>query len=279
MISTTAPLMTLNNGLSIPQLGLGVYKASDEDAEFAVGTALEAGYRLIDTAKLYNNETGVGRAIKNSSISREDIFVTTKLWNSDQGYDATVAAFHDSLERLGLDYLDLYLIHWPMPALDTYVDTWRAFEDLHKQVLIKSIGVSNFNPEHLEKLLESSSIVPVLNQVELHPDFQQLKLREFCQQHNIKIESWKPIGGQDSDLHENDTIKRLAAIHNKSTAQIMIRWHIQSGLIVIPKSVHAERIQENINVFDFQLTDNDMDAIAALDGDNRTGPDPATMNG
>lgn len=279
MTNVTAPLMTLNNNLSIPQLGLGVYKADDEEAEFAVGTALEAGYRLIDTAKLYNNETGVGRAIKNSSVPREDIFVTTKLWNSDQGYDTTIAAFHASLERLGLDYLDLYLIHWPMPAVDTYIDTWRAFEDLHKQGLIKSIGVSNFNIEHLEKLLASSSIVPVLNQVELHPDFQQLKLREFCQQHNIKVESWKPIGGQGSALHENDTIKRLAAAHNKSTAQIMIRWHIQSGLIVIPKSVHTERIQENIDVFDFQLSDDDMDAIASLDGDNRAGPDPATMNG
>lgn len=270
------PILTLNNGVKIPQLGLGVWQASDDEAEFAVGAALKAGYRLIDTAAIYRNETGVGRAIAASGIPREELFVTTKLWNDEQGYDSTLNAFDESLKKLGLDYVDLYLIHWPTPSRGLYNDTWRAFEKLYADGRIKAIGVSNFPVEQLEDLISKNTIVPTVNQVELHPDFQQRELREYCDQHDIKIESWSPIGGRTVDsLLKNETIVAVAKKHGKTAAQVAIRWHIESDLIVIPKSVHEERIIENFDVIDFELDDDDMAQIEQLDGNNRVGSDPA----
>lgn len=277
-MTPSVPTVRLTNGVSMPQLGLGVWQASNEDAEKAVGWALEAGYRLIDTAAMYRNETGVGRAVALSDIAREDIFVTTKLWNSEQGYDKTLRAFEYSLENLGLDYLDLYLIHWPVPALGHYQDTWKAFERLYEEKRIRAIGVSNFQPEHLEKLLSTANVVPAVNQIELHPYLQQHETREFCSKHDIKIESWSPIGGSKSNLLDDSALAKLAEKHGKTPAQIVIRWHVQNELIVIPKSVHQERIQENISVFDFELDDADMKALAALDRNERFGPNPATAN-
>jgi 2,5-diketo-D-gluconate reductase A len=277
-MNASIPLLTLNNGVQIPQLGLGVWKASDDEAEFAVKTALEHGYRLIDTAKLYGNEAGVGRAIRNSGIPREEIFVTTKLWNSDQGYDQALAAFEDSLGRLGLDYVDLYLIHWPVPNNDKYIETWRAFEDLYASGKVKAIGVSNFQRDHLERILDETETPPALNQIELHPDFSQLELRRYCEQENIKVESWSPIGGSGGRLLENPLLRELGDKYGKSPAQIAIRWHIQNGLVVIPKSVHAERIAENIDVFDFELSSDDMKQMLKLDESNRQGPHPEDMN-
>jgi diketogulonate reductase-like aldo/keto reductase len=272
------PTITLNNGLKIPQLGLGVWQATDDEAEFAVSEALSSGYRLIDTAAMYQTESGVGRAIQESGVNRSDLFVTTKLWNSNQGYDTALKAFDESISKLGLDYIDLYLIHWPVPVQDKYVDTWRAFEQLYDQGVIKAIGVSNFMPEHLDKLLAQSEVVPAVNQIEVHPDFQQRETRDYCRTKGIAIESWSPIGGSGGTLLDNPDLGEIAKKYGKSPAQIAIRWHIQSGLIVIPKSVHAERIKENIDVFDFELDDTDMQLIDTLDGPNRHGPDPLEMN-
>lgn len=274
------PTMTLSNGVQMPQFGLGVWRASDDEAEFAVKTAIDSGYRLIDTAAMYGNEAGVGRAIAASKVPREELFVTTKLWNSEQGYDSTLAAFETSRTKLGLDYIDLYLIHWPTPEHDQIADTWKAMEKLLTDGKVRAIGVCNFRIEDLEKLLAGTDVPPVVNQIELHPDFEQHEIRQFCDNHNIAIESWSPIGGSRSGnaVLQQPIIQDLAKKYGKSPAQIALRWHIQSGLIVIPKSVHKERIQENIDIFDFELSLEDMTDIATLDGDNRQGPDPATMN-
>lgn len=276
----TIPEITLNNGVQMPQIGLGVYQASDDDTEHAVLAALQAGYRLIDTAALYKNEEGVGRAINASDVDRTDLFVTTKLWNSDQGYDKTIAAFDASLEKLGLDYIDLYLIHWPMPGKDMIKDTWKAMEKLYADKKVRAIGVCNFGVNDLEKLLSYAEVPPVINQIELHPDFEQHEVRTFCDSHNIAVESWAPIGGSGNvgKLLANPVITKIAQEHQKTPAQVAIRWHLQSGLVVIPKSVHEERIRENFDVFDFELSLEDMTDIATLDGDNRQGPNPATMN-
>lgn len=277
MNQQTIPNLTLNNSLKIPQLGLGVWQASNEEAKFAVRTALENGHRLIDTAAMYQNEIGVGEALHESGIARDELFVTTKLWNSDQGYEKALAAANKSLQNLGLDYIDLYLIHWPTPEQDKYVETWRALETLLEQGKVRAIGVSNFNADHLEKLMEHAKIPPAVNQIEIHPDFQQTELRHYCFEHGIAVESWSPLG-QGGELLKHPVLQRIADDHSKTTAQIVLRWHIQSGLIVIPKSVHEERIKENGDVFDFELREEDMQDIAALDTKNRLGPDPVTMN-
>lgn len=277
MAENSVPRMTLNDGNIIPQLGLGVWQTSNEEAETAVGEALRVGYRLIDTAAMYGNEVGVGRAIARSKIARDELFITTKLWNTDQGVDLVKDAFLKSLANLGLDYIDLYLIHWPTPERDRYVETWRVFEELQRAGKIKSIGVSNFNPEHLEKLMAETEIVPAINQIEVHPDFQQADVRQYCHEHGIAVESWSPLG-RGGDLLDNAVISRLALLHEKSPAQIVLMWHIQSGLIAIPKSVHAERIEENFNIFDFELSEDDMNELFSLDSGNRLGPDPVEMN-
>ena len=272
------PLVKLNDGREIPQLGLGVWKASDDEAEFAVRTAIENGYRLIDTAMVYGNERGVGRAIADSDVNREDLFITTKLWNADQGYDETLAACQKSLDNLGLEYVDLYLIHWPVPAQDMFVETWKAFEKLQSDGKVKSIGVSNFKPAHLEELLRESEVVPAVDQIELHPRLTQAETREFCDAHDIRVESWSPIGGSAGDLLDSSLLVAIGQKYGKSPAQVMLRWHIQQGLIAIPKSVHEERIKQNIDIFDFELSEDDMSQIALLDTGERQGPDPDRMN-
>ncbi|MEU7427681.1 aldo/keto reductase [Streptomyces sp. NPDC040750] len=276
-MSSQVPPIILNNGVEMPQLGFGVWQVPDDEAERAVATALEAGYRSIDTAAIYGNEEGTGKAIAVSGLPREDIFVTTKLWNSDQGYDSTLRAFDTSLEKLGLDYLDLYLIHWPLPSRDDYLDTYRAFEKLYADNRVRAIGVSNFLPEHLRRLLSETSVVPAVNQIELHPHLQQQASREFHAEHGIATEAWSPLG-QGKGLLEVPAIVAIARKHDRTPAQVVLRWHVQLGNIVIPKSVTPSRIKENIEVFDFSLDDEDLAAIAALDEDRRLGPDPATFD-
>lgn len=271
------PTVTLNDGNTIPQLGFGVWQVPDDVTADVVGTAIAAGYRSIDTAVVYENEAGVGAALNSSPVSREQLFITTKVWNSQQGYDKTLRAFDKSLARLGLDYLDLYLIHWPKPSQDLYADTWRALVELKRQGRLRSIGVSNFNSEHLQRIIDDSGVVPAVNQVELHPRFQQKSLREFHQRHGIATESWSPLG--QGQLLDDATIQALAQKHGRTPAQVIVRWHLDSGLIVIPKSVTPARIRENFNVFDFKLDADDMRQLAALDSaDGRIGPDPLTMD-
>ncbi|MDH6228060.1 aldo/keto reductase [Streptomyces sp. MJP52] len=273
---STVPAVTLNNGVTIPQLGFGVFQVPDEDTTAAVTAALRAGYRSIDTAAVYGNEAGVGKALAASCIAREELFVTTKLWNADQGYDATLRAFDESLAKLGLDHVDLYLIHWPTPARDRYLDTWRALERLAADGRARAVGVSNFQPAHLRRLLEHSSLVPAVNQVELHPGLQQAELRAVHGELGIATEAWSPLA-QGAVLGE-EPIVTLAQRYGRSPAQIVLRWHLQLGNIVIPKSVTPSRIAENIDVFDFALTDEEMASLAALDRGLRTGPDPDAFN-
>jgi diketogulonate reductase-like aldo/keto reductase len=270
------PDITLNNGVRMPQLGFGVFQVPDEDTTAAVTAALRAGYRSIDTAAIYGNEAGVGKALAASGIAREELFVTTKLWNADQGYDATLRAFDESLAKLGLDHVDLYLIHWPTPARDLYLDTWRAFERLVADGRVRAAGVSNFQPAHLRRLLEHSSLVPAVNQVELHPGLQQAELRAVHAESGIVTEAWSPLA-QGAVLGEEPVVT-LAERHGRSPAQIVLRWHLQLGNVVIPKSVTPERIAANIDVFDFALTDEEMASLAALDRGLRTGPDPDAFN-
>ncbi len=264
----------------MPQVGLGVYQTPPEDTERAVTTALQAGYRHIDTAAAYGNEREVGRAVKNSGLPREDVFVTTKLWNADQGYDTTLAAFDASMKRLGLsgsdDYLDLYLIHWPMPSDNLFVNTFKAFATLRDQGRIRSIGVSNFEPEHLRILVDATGIVPSVNQIELHPLLQQEELREAHAQMGIATEAWSPLG--QGSLLENPEVTALAESHGKTPAQVLIRWHIQLGNIVIPKSVTPKRIVSNFDVFDFELSEQDMASVSSLGDGTRLGPDPKTFH-
>ncbi|MDI3417332.1 aldo/keto reductase [Streptomyces luteolus] len=271
------PTITLNNGVAMPQLGFGVWQVPDEEAERAVGTALEAGYRSIDTAAVYGNEEGTGRALASSGIARDELFVTTKLWNADQGYDSTLRAFDTSLAKLGLDHVDLYLIHWPLPDRGTFVDTYKAFEKIYADGRAEAIGVSNFLPEHLERLLDETSVVPVLNQIELHPQLQQAESRAAHARHEIATEAWSPLG-QGKGLLEVPTIVAIARKHGRTPAQIVLRWHLQLGNVVIPKSVTPSRIKENLDVFGFELDGEDLTAIAALDEGKRLGPDPATFD-
>ncbi|GAA4843071.1 aldo/keto reductase [Saccharopolyspora rosea] len=270
------PSTTLNNGVEIPQLGFGVFQVPDAETTAAVAAALQAGYRSIDTAAIYGNEAGVGRALAESGIARDDLFVTTKLWNADQGYDTTLAAFDRSLGELGLDHVDMYLIHWPTPARDRYLETWKAIEKLVADGRVRAAGVSNFQPAHLRRLLDNSAVVPAVNQVELHPGLQQRELRAFHAEHGIATEAWSPLA-QGALLREG-ALTEIADRHGKSPAQVVLRWHLQLGNIVIPKSVTPSRIRENIDVFDFTLSEDEMAAIAALDRGMRTGPDPDVLN-
>ena len=271
-----SPLIKLNDGNSIPQVGLGVFQTPPDQTERAVATALDAGYRHVDTASIYGNEAETGRAIANSGVARDDVFITTKLWNADQGYESTLAAFDASLERLGTDRLDLYLIHWPTPAKNTFVETFKAFAHLHDQGRVSSIGVSNFEPEHLRILIDATGIVPAVNQVELNPRLQQEELREAHAQLGIATEAWAPLG--QGALLGDPTVTAVADAHGKTPAQVLIRWHIQLGNIVIPKSVTPERIVSNFDVFDFELTEQDMASISSLGDGTRLGPDPRTFN-
>ncbi|MEU8621602.1 aldo/keto reductase [Streptomyces sp. NPDC048623] len=270
------PTVKLNNGVEIPQLGFGVFQVADDATTAAVSSALEAGYRSIDTAAIYGNEAGVGRALATSGIAREELFVTTKLWNADQGYDAALRAFDDSLAKLGLDYVDLYLIHWPTPARDLYRDSWRALERLAEEGRIRAAGVSNFQPKHLRRLMDGATLTPVVNQIELHPALQQSELRAFHGEHRIATEAWSPLA--QGAVLDDPAIVAIAAAHGKSPAQVVIRWHLQLGNIVIPKSVTPARIRANFDVFDFVLSDEELAAIAGLDRGLRTGPHPDELN-
>lgn len=276
MTSSVVPMITLNNGVEIPQVGLGVFQTKEgAEVERAVSDALEAGYRSIDTAAIYGNEVGTGNAIKASGIPREEIFITTKLWNANHAYDNALRGFEESLEKLDCGYIDLYLIHWPLPMYGLYTEAWSAMEKLYDDKRVRAIGVSNFKPAHLENLLKNARMVPTVNQIELHPLFQQKETRAFCAEHNIAIESYSPLM-QAGEALEHPVIAKLAKAHGKTPAQVILRWHVQSGLIVIPKSVKAERIQENFDLFDFELSSEDMQAIETMDAGKRIGADPDT---
>ncbi len=278
MTNVTTSRVTLSNGLTMPQLGLGVWQAKEGgEVQHAVATALEAGYRLIDTAAIYGNEAGVGRAIAASAVPREELFITTKVWNSDQGYDQTLRAYEVSAKKLGLDYIDLYLIHWPMPKVGKVRDTWRAMERLYNERRARAIGVANFKPEHLEELLPAATIPPMVNQIELHPRLTQKATRDYCRRHKIVVESYSPLmrGGE---VLRDPIITKIAATHAKSAAQVVLRWHIQHRLVVIPKSVTPERIKDNADIFDFELTSEEMSRIDRMNTGARTGMDPDDMN-
>ncbi len=272
----TIPSLRMNDGRSIPQIGFGVWQVPDDVAVDATLTALEAGYRHIDTAAVYENERGVGEAIRRSGLARDDLFVTTKVWNTDQGYDRTMRAFDKSTGLLGLDQVDLYLVHWATPARDLYSDTWRALIALHEEGRARSIGVSNFHVPHLERIIAEYGIVPVVNQIELQPWLPQHELRAYDAEHGILTEAWSPLAS--GELIADETLAAIGAKHGKSTAQVMIRWHLQLGNIVLPKSVTPARIVENIDVFDFSLDDEDMARIASLECGRRTGPNPDEFN-
>ena len=269
------PHIQFHDSRSIPQVGLGVWQTPNDTAVTAVDAALKAGYRHIDTAAIYNNEQGVGEGIRRSGVDRKDIFLTTKLWNDEQGLDSTLRAFDKSLRTLGTDYVDLYLIHWPSPKRNKYRETWKAFVRLHEEGRARSIGISNFGAEHLEAIIGDTGVTPVLNQIELHPDFQQKTLRAAHRRLGILTESWSPLG--QGLLLANGTVGEVARKLGRTPAQVIIRWHIQNGLIVIPKSVTPHRIVENFQVFDFELDAQDMKALDSLeDPGGRIGPDPMT---
>jgi 2,5-diketo-D-gluconate reductase A len=271
MSSPAQPTLGLNDGAAIPQFGLGVFQTPPDETERVVKMAVDEGYRLIDTASMYRNEEGVGEAL----LGRPDVFITTKLGNSDHGFDETLRAFDASIKKLRRDVLDLYLIHWPRPRVNRYVESWQALVRLQKDGRIRSIGVSNFNSDHLERIIGETGVTPSVNQIELHPKFQQEALRAFHDRHGIKTESWSPLGR--GGLLSEPALVEIAAKHKKTPAQVVIRWHIDSGLIVIPKTVRPERLKENIGVFDFKLDGDDMKRIEALDSPaGRIGPDPAT---
>ena len=265
------PSLSLNQGGAIPQLGFGVWQVADHQADEVVGTALRAGYRLIDTAAIYRNEAGVGSAIAACGIEREDLFITTKLWNDDQGYDAALRGFDASLAKLKLDFVDLYLIHWPQPRRDRYVESWRALRQLHEQGRARAIGVSNFKVPHLERLLAESGIVPAVNQIELHPALPQHETIAFHQAHGIVTEAYSPLGRGALD---SPVLRDLAAKHARTAAQVVLRWHMQRGVVAIPKSATAARIATNIDVFGFSLDADDMAAMATLETGVRLLPDP-----
>ena len=274
---TTVPTLGMNDGNEIPQLGFGVFQIDPDETTEPVRIALDVGYRLIDTAQGYRNEEAVGEALRNSAIPRDDVFVTTKLTNSEQGRDKALAAFDSSMRKLGLDVLDLFLIHWPVPKADLYVETWKAFDELRQEGRIRSIGVSNFTIEHLQRLFDETGVVPTVNQVELHPQFPQEELRAFHAEHGILTEAWAPLG-QGRGLLAEPVLAEVGRAKGKSPAQVVLRWHIQLGNVVIPKSVTPSRIRENFDVFDFSLDDAEMQRVSSLATGKRLGPDPRTFN-
>jgi 2,5-diketo-D-gluconate reductase A len=274
-VQMTVPSLRLHDGIEIPRLGFGVFQVPPEETQGTVELALEAGYRHIDTAAAYGNEQEVGAALAASGLAREDYFVTTKLWNSQQGHDSALVAFEESLKRLGLDHVDLYLIHWPVPTEGRFVETWRAFERIHGEEAARTIGVSNFRIEDLELLERETRTRPTINQVELHPHFQQANLRAWNGEHGIATEAWSPLA--QGELLDDETIVRLAEGRDKTPAQVILRWHLQLGNVVIPKSATPERIRENIDIFDFELSHREMAAIGDLDRSSRIGPRPATF--
>lgn len=277
----TIPNLTLNDGNTIPQLGYGVFKVPADDAERAVSEALEIGYRHVDTAAIYGNEEGVGKAVAASGIARDELFITTKLWNDRHDGDEPQKAIAESLEKLGLDFVDLYLVHWPTPANDNYVYAWEQVVKIREQGLTRSAGVSNFLVPYLERAIKEVGVVPAVNQIELHPRYQQRAETALCAEHDIKIEAWGPLGQGKYDLSEFPAITDAAAAHGKSAAQVVLRWHLQEGRIVFPKSVRRERLVENISVFDFELSDAEVAAITALDpgdGSGRVSAHPSEVN-
>ena len=274
--ATESPVLTLHDGVEIPQLGFGTWQIPAEETQGRVEEALAVGYRHVDTAAAYGNEAGVGAAIAAAAVRREDVFVTTKLWNSEQGYDSVLRAFEKSLERLGTGHVDLYLIHWPLPGKDLFLDTWRAFERIHEEGGARSIVVSNFRAEDLERLEREAERRPTVNQIELHPRFQQAELRAWHADHDVATEAWSPLA--QGDLLEDGTIETIAAHHDRTPAQAILRWHLQVGNVVIPKSSNPERIRENFELFDFALSEDDMAAIERLDTGERIGPDPGTFS-
>ncbi|KAF1072968.1 MAG: putative oxidoreductase [Pseudomonas citronellolis] len=274
--TATAPLITLNDGVAIPQLGFGVWKLDDTQACEATRTALATGYRQIDTASSYGNEAGVGRAVRDSGLAREQIFITTKLWNADQGFDNTLRAFDASLQRLGLETLDLYLIHWAIPKKGLYRETWKAFVRLKEEGRVRSIGVSNFNAEHLEHIIEDTGVVPSVNQLEIHPDFNQAGLSQWCHARGIVTAAWSPLG-QGGELLTAALLVEIAQRHGKTPAHVILRWHLQNGHVPIPRSTNAQRMAANLDVFDFELSPAELAALARIEQTERLGPDPETI--
>ena len=271
MITHLQDTVTLHNGVKMPGFGLGVYKVEDgETVIHAVKSALKNGYRHIDTAQFYDNERGVGQAIKESGIPRDEIFITSKVWNDDQGYESTLRAFEESLQKLGTDYMDLYLIHWPVTG--KFKETYRAMEKLYQEGKVRAIGVSNFHVHHLETLMESSTITPMVDQVEFHPHLTQTELRSFCKENNIQFEAWSPL--KKGRLFEDETLQEIAKAHGKTVAQVILRWNIQHEVVTIPKSIREQRIIENADVFDFSLTDEEMKRIDGMNKNERTGSNP-----
>ena len=279
MIKDLQSTTTLHNGVKMPWFGLGVFKVEEgPEVVDAVKTAIKEGYRSIDTAAIYKNEEGVGEGIREgikvAGISREDLFITSKVWNADFGYESTLEAHQTSLDKLGLDYLDLYLIHWPVKG--KYIDTWKALETLYSEGRVKSIGVSNFQIHHLEDVMKDAKVIPMVNQVEYHPKLSQTELHSFCQQHNIQLEAWSPL--MQGQLLEDSKLKEIANVHGKSVAQIILRWDLQNGVVTIPKSTKEQRIIENSSIFDFELSATEMEQIAELNENKRIGPDPDTFD-
>jgi 2,5-diketo-D-gluconate reductase A len=265
----------LSDGVEIPQLGFGVFQVPPEDTVEVTMQAFETGYRHIDTARAYQNEAQVGQAFRASGLGRDEVFITTKCFNDDHGYEQAKEAFRASLDRLELDFVDLYLIHWPVPSKDKYVETWKAFIDLQEDGLVRSIGVSNFQPDHLHRIIDETGVTPSVNQIELHPRLQQAGLRREHEELGIATEAWSPLA--QGEVLDDPVIERLAETHDKTTGQVTLRWHIQLGNIVFPKSVTPERIEENFDIFDFHLTDDEMAEIEQLDAGERIGPDPDTF--
>lgn len=271
MIKSLQDTFTLHNGVKMPGFGLGVYKAADgEEVINAIKYAVNAGYRAVDTAALYFNEDGVGEAIKQCGLPREELFITTKVWNSDQGYESTLEAFEKSRRKLDVDYIDLYLIHWPVK--EKYKETWRAMEELYRAGKVRAIGVSNFHQHHIEDLMTTAEIKPMVNQIELHPLLSQVELRDYCRSQDIVVTAWSPLGR--AHLFEEPVLVKIAEKHNKSVAQVILRWHIQNEVMVIPKSAHEHRIIENGDIFDFELNRSDMEAINTLNKNSRFGQNP-----